>query len=87
MSKKYDEYINKMKERAISSYPRAEVIAKFPERDPELEREIRDKEIIAYVEYAVKNEIDFTYGDIRSIIDNDETEKEYENETKKSIHR
>ena len=78
MSKKYDEYINKDLNKMNNNYP-TEIMHMIPEIDSKLEREIRDRAIIALVEMSISEGMDLTYGDICLIIDNDPSEKEYEN--------
>ena len=78
MSKKYDEYINKDLNKMNNNYP-TEIMPMIPEIDSKLEREIRDRAIIALVEMSISEGMDLTYGDICLIIDNDPSEKEYEN--------
>lgn len=80
MSKRYDEYV-KSTSNKINSHSLTEVIPMFPENvDPKLEREIRDRAIIALVKMSISKGIELTYGDICLMIDNDASEKEYENE-------
>ena len=78
MSKKYDEYINKDLNKMNNNYT-TEIMPMIPEIDSKLEREIRDRAIIALVKMSISEGMDLTYGDICLIIDNDPSEKEYEN--------
>lgn len=74
MSKRYDEYVNKMNNNFST-----EVIPMIPNIDSKLEREIRDRAIIALVKMSISKGMELTYGDICLTIDNDPSEKEYEN--------
>lgn len=74
MSKRYDEYVNKMNNNFST-----EVIPMIPNIDSKLEREIRDRAIIALVKTSISKGMELTYGDICLMIDNDPSEKEYEN--------
>lgn len=74
MSKRYDEYVNKMNNNFST-----EVIPMIPNIDSKLEREIRDRAIIALVKMSISKGMELTYGDICLMIDNDPSEKEYEN--------
>jgi len=78
MSKKYDEYINKVSNRINNNFP-SEGIPMVPDVDPQIEREIRDKAIIGLVKMSISKGMELTYGDICLMIDNDPSEKEYEN--------
>ena len=46
--------------------------------DKDLDREIRDRAIIAAVTMALEAGQSISYGDIRILVDNDYSEKEYE---------
>ena len=48
------------------------------DRDEDLDREIRDRTIIALVTKAIENGQSISYGDIRILVDNNYSEKEYE---------
>lgn len=74
MSKRYDEYVNKMNNNFST-----EVIPMIPNIDSKLEREIRDRAIIELVKMSISKGMELTYGDICLMIDNDPSEKEYEN--------
>lgn len=81
MSKKYDEYISQLGNESdcinymvMSDKP----YLMLPKPDQELTREIRDRAIIGLVTKAVKEGKELSYGDIRLLIDDDVTEKEYE---------
>ena len=89
MSQKYEDYANRMKEKMSKAYPFSnEVVPMFSERDNELYREIRDRAIISLVTKAVKTGKELSYGDIRLLIDDDPTEKQYEeSKTKTGITR
>jgi len=50
-----------------------------PDVDPQIEREIRDRAIIELVKMSISKGMELTYGDICLMIDNDPSEKEYEN--------
>ena len=79
MSKKYDDYVNELKKETVKAYPFADkTYPMFPEKDKELDREIRDRSIISLVTASVKNGEELSYGDILLLIDNDSSEKEYE---------
>lgn len=88
MSKKYDELIRKTSKDGISlGIDPQKVIPMSPEEsdfnkkyglDADLLRELRDRTIINFVKLAIKNNIDFTYGDVLLVVDDDATEKEYE---------
>ncbi len=88
MSKKYDELIRKTSKDGISlGIDPQKVIPMSPEEsgfnkkyglDADLLRELRDRAIINFVKLAIKNNIDFTYGDVLLVVDDDATEKEYE---------
>lgn len=74
MSKRYDEYVNKMNNNFST-----EVIPMIPNIDSKLEREIRDRAIIELIKMSISKGMELTYGDICLMIDNDPSEKEYEN--------
>ena len=74
MSKRYDEYVNKMNNNFST-----EVIPMIPNIDSKLEREIRDRAINELVKMSISKGMELTYGDICLMIDNDPSEKEYEN--------
>lgn len=74
MSKRYDEYVNKMNNNFSTK-----VIPMIPNIDSKLEREIRDRAIIELVKMSISKGMELTYGDICLMIDNDPSEKEYEN--------
>ena len=76
MSKKYDEYAS----RANDIYLVPKEVSMMPDIDKDLDREIRDRAIIELVKTAIKEGKELTYGDIRLLIDDDPSEKEYENE-------
>ncbi len=87
MSKKYDELIRKTSKDGISLKLIQKVIPMSLEEsdfnkkyglDADLLRELRDRAIINFVKLAIKNNIDFTYGDVLLVVDDDATEKEYE---------
>ncbi len=80
MSKKYDEYVNQHKDQAKVIVPIERVHEMLPDlpEDKDLERELRDRAIIAYVTYMVKSGKPFTYADVREVVDNDTSEREYE---------
>ena len=79
MSKKYDDYVNELKKETVKAYSFADkTYPMFPEKDKELDREIRDRAIISLVTASVKNGEELSYGDILLLIDNDSSEKEYE---------
>jgi hypothetical protein len=80
MSKKYDKYLELVKEDSTSIFPGylKEVTPMIPVKDPELDREIRDRMIINIVTTAVKSGKELSYGDIRILVDNNYSEKEYE---------
>ena len=83
MSQIYDEYVaNKTKE-INNLFPSNKAQPMFPEKneilyDKELYRELRDRAIISLVTKAIKEGNELSYGDIRMMVDNDPTEKEYE---------
>ena len=80
MSQKYEEYCSSMKDRIGNLYHNPnEEISMIPKKDEELDREIRDRAIIGLVKKATLEGKELSYGDIRLIIDDDPTEKEYEN--------
>lgn len=79
MSKKYDEYVKKVAADLNLLYPyKDKVVPMIPERDPELDREIRDRAIISAVTIALKNGKELSYGEIRLLVDDDPSEMEYE---------
>ena len=88
MSKKYDELIRKTSKDGISLRidPQKVIPMSLEENDinkkkgldADLLRELRDRAIINFVKLAIKNNIDFTYGDVLLVVDDDATEKEYE---------
>lgn len=78
MSKRYDEYINKVTNKMNNNFL-AEVIPMVPDVDQKLEREIRDRSIIELVKMSISKGMELTYGDICLMIDDDPSEKEYEN--------
>ena len=78
MSKRYDEYINKVTNKMNNNFL-TEVIPMVPDVDQKLEREIRDRAIIELVKMSISKGIELTYGDICLMIDDDPSEKEYEN--------
>jgi hypothetical protein len=80
MSKKYDEYINESLNSINNDFPPQQIIPMIPNIDKDLEREIRDRLIIELVKKAISEGKELTYGDIRLLIDDDPSEKEYENE-------
>jgi len=73
-----DEYINKVTNKMNNNFL-TEVIPMVPDVDQKLEREIRDRAIIKLVKMSISKGIELTYGDICLMIDNDPSEKEYEN--------
>ena len=73
-----DEYINKVTNKMNNNFL-TEVIPMVPDVDQKLEREIRDRAIIELVKMSISKGIELTYGDICLMIDNDPSEKEYEN--------
>ena len=73
-----DEYINKVRNKMNNNFL-TEVIPMVPDVDQKLEREIRDRAIIELVKMSISKGIELTYGDICLMIDNDPSEKEYEN--------
>ena len=78
MSKKYDEFVknNIIESNNILEFDK--VIPMIPERDPELERELRDRAIISVVTMALKKGKELSYGEIRLFVDDDLSELEYE---------
>ena len=80
MSKKYDEYMNESLNAINNVFPQQQFTPMIPNIDKDLEREIRDRAIIELVKKAISEGKELTYGDIRLIIDDDPSEKEYENE-------
>lgn len=78
MSKRYDEYVNKVSNKTNNNFS-TEVIPMIPNIDSKLEREIRDRAIIELVKMSISKGMELTYGDICLMIDNDPSEKEYEN--------
>ena len=78
MSKKYDDYVKSTKDNLSIVYFNSEVVPMIPEKDPELDREIRDKAIISAVTIALKNGKELSYGEIRLLVDDDPSEMEYE---------
>ncbi len=78
MSKKYDEFVknNLIESNNILEFDK--VIPMIPERDPELERELRDRTIISVVTMALKKGKELSYGEIRLFVDDDLSELEYE---------
>ena len=78
MSKRYDEYINKVTNKMNNNFL-TEVIPMVPDVDRKLEREIRDRAIIELVKMSISKGMELTYGDICLMIDDDPSEKEYEN--------
>lgn len=78
MSKRYDEYINKVTNKMNNNFL-TEVIPMVPDVDQKLEREIRDRAIIELVKKSISKGMELTYGDICLMIDDDPSEKEYEN--------
>ena len=80
MSKKYDEYKNESLNAINNVFPRQQIVPMIPNIDKDLEREIRDRAIIELVKKAISEGKELTYGDIRLLIDEDPSEKEYENE-------
>ena len=83
MSKKYDEYMAETLDRANELYILTNKVIPMDldsNVDKELDREIRDRAIIELVRKATLEGKELTYGDIRLMIDEDSTEKEYENE-------
>jgi hypothetical protein len=80
MSKKYDEYKNESLNSANSIFPGQKNTSMMPNLDEDLYREIRDRAIIELVKKATLDGKELTYGDIRLLIDDDPSEKEYENE-------
>ena len=77
MSRKYDEYKEKTKA-DWNNFFNKEYVPMIPERDPELERELRDRAIISAVTIALKNGKELSYGEIRLLVDDDPSEIEYE---------
>ena len=80
MSKKYDEYMNESLNAINNVFPHQQFPQMIPNIDKDLEREIRDRAIIELVKKAISEGKELTYGDIRLLIDDDPSEKEYENE-------
>ncbi len=80
MSKKYDEYKNEKLNAINNVFPQQQFTPMIPNIDKDLEREIRDRAIIELVKKAISEGKELTYGDIRLLIDDDPSEKEYENE-------
>ena len=80
MSKKYDEYMNESLNAINNVFPQQQFTQMIPNIDKDLEREIRDRAIIELVKKAISEGKELTYGDIRLLIDDDLSEKEYENE-------
>ena len=83
MSKKYDEYKAETLDRANELYILTNKVIPMDldsNVDKELDREIRDRAIIELVRKATLEGKELTYGDIRLMIDEDSSEKEYENE-------
>ncbi len=80
MSKKYDEYKNESLNAINNVSPQQQITPMIPNIDKDLEREIRDRLIIELVKKAISEGKELTYGDIRLLIDDDPSEKEYENE-------
>lgn len=80
MSKKYDEYKNESLNAINNVFPQQQFAPMIPNIDKDLEREIRDRAIIDLVKIAISEGKQLTYGDIRLLIDDDPSEKEYENE-------
>ena len=78
MSKRYDEYVNKFSNKMNNNFS-TEVIPMIPNIDSKLEKEIRDRAIIELVKMSISKGMELTYGDICLMIDNDPSEKEYEN--------
>ena len=73
-----DEYINKVTNKMNNNFL-TEVIPMVPDVDQKLEREIRDRAIIELVKMSIRKGMELTYGDICLMIDDDPSEKEYEN--------
>lgn len=80
MSKKYDEYKNESLNAINNVFPQQQIVPMIPNIDKDLEREIRDRAIIELVKKTISEGKELTYGDIRLLIDDDPSEKEYENE-------
>ena len=80
MSKKYDEYMNESLNAINNVFPQQQFTQMIPNIDKDLEREIRDRAIIELVKKTISEGKELTYGDIRLLIDDDPSEKEYENE-------
>ena len=85
MSKKYDEF----KKMAMSDMPSNSIFPSYMNQvtpminhDKDLVREIRDRAIIAAVTMALEAGQSISYGDIRILVDNDYSEKEYESSKK-----
>ena len=81
MSKKYDEF----KKKAMSDMSSNSIFPSYMNQvtpminhDKDLVREIRDRAIIAAVTMALEAGQSISYGDIRILVDNDYSEKEYE---------
>ena len=73
MSKRYDEYINKVTNKMNNNFL-TEVIPMVPDVDQKL-----DRAIIKLVKMSISKGMELTYGDICLMIDDDPSEKEYEN--------
>ncbi len=80
MSKKYDEYVNEKFNIINDVFPQQQNTPMIPNIDKDLDKEIRDRAIIELVKKALSEGKELTYGDIRLLIDDDPSEKEYENE-------
>ena len=81
MSKKYDEYKNESLNAINNVFPQQQITPMtIPNIDKDLDREIRDRAIIELVKEEISEGKELTYGDIRLLIDDDPSEKEYENE-------
>lgn len=87
MSRKYDEYKNETLNSINNLYLQQKVTPMIPNMDNDLNREIRDRAIIELVKKATLDGKDLTYGDIRLLIDDDSSEKEYENQQKNHFTR
>ena len=79
--KKYDEF----KKMAMSDMSSNSIFPSYMNQvtpminhDKDLDREIRDRAIIAAVTMALEAGQSISYGDIRILVDNDYSEKEYE---------
>ena len=88
MSKKYDEF----KKMAMSDMSSNSIFPSYMNQvtpminhDKDLVREIRDRAIIAAVTMALEAGQSISYGDIRILVDNDYSEKEYESSKKQDI--